>query len=70
MKDVQKMPGADNDSGHNLLFAKIFTRLKKIIKFQKGKPRWDRENLYAQRQKLQDALEEKLGARESKSRNV
>ena len=37
-KDV---PGADIDSDHNLLVAKIRTRLKKIITFQKSRPRWD-----------------------------
>jgi endonuclease/exonuclease/phosphatase family metal-dependent hydrolase len=38
MKDVQTMHGADIDSDHNLLTAKFCTRLKKIIKTQKGKP--------------------------------
>jgi hypothetical protein len=32
---VQTLPGADIDSDHNLLVAKICTRLKKIISFQK-----------------------------------
>jgi hypothetical protein len=62
MKYVQTMPGGDIDSDHNLLFAKICTRFKIIIKFQKGKPRWALQKLYAQRQKVQDSLEEKLGA--------
>jgi len=35
VKDVQTLPGADIDSDHNLLVAKICTRLKKIIRFQK-----------------------------------
>jgi hypothetical protein len=48
IKDVQTMPGADTASDHNLLFAKICNRLKKIIKFQKGKPRWDLKKLHAQ----------------------
>jgi hypothetical protein len=39
MKEVQIMPPADTDSDHNLLVAKICTRLKEFIKFQKGKPR-------------------------------
>ena len=30
VKDVQTLPGADIDSDHNLLVAKICTRLKKI----------------------------------------
>jgi exonuclease III len=43
MKDVQTLPGADIDSDHNLLVAKICTRLKKITRFQKQKPRWGLE---------------------------
>ena len=41
VKDVQTLPGADNDSDHNLLVAKLKKRLKKIIRFQKSTPRWD-----------------------------
>jgi hypothetical protein len=33
--------------------------LKKIMKFQKGKPRWHLENLYAARQKAENFVEEK-----------
>ena len=33
VKDVQTLPGADIDSDHNLLVAKICTRLKKFIRF-------------------------------------
>jgi hypothetical protein len=50
-------PGADIDSDHNLLVAKIGTRLKRIIRFQKKKPRWDLEELQAQGQKVQESLE-------------
>jgi hypothetical protein len=46
MKDVQTLPGADVDSDHNLLVAKICTILKKIIRFQ-GKQRCHLEKLYA-----------------------
>jgi hypothetical protein len=49
MKDVQTLPGAVTDPDHNLLVAKICTRLKKIIRFQKDKPRWDAQKLYAQK---------------------
>jgi len=49
------------DSDHNLLVAKICTRLKKIIRFQKGKSPWDLEKLYTQKQRVQDTLEGKLG---------
>ena len=66
VKDVQTLPGADIDSDHNLLVAKVCTRLKKIIRFQKSRPRW----LYAQRQSVQDTLEEKLGASECESGNA
>jgi endonuclease/exonuclease/phosphatase family metal-dependent hydrolase len=48
VKDVQTLPGTDIDSDHNLLVAKICTRLKKIMRFHKKKPRWDLEKLYAQ----------------------
>jgi len=56
MKDVQTLPGADIDFDHNLLVAKICTRLKKIVKIQKGKPRWDLETLHVQRQRVQNNL--------------
>jgi hypothetical protein len=36
-KDVQKMPRTDVVCDHKLLDANICTRLKKVIKFQKGK---------------------------------
>ena len=52
VKDVQTLTGADIDSDHNLLVAKICTRLKKIISFQKRKPQWDLEKLYAQLQSV------------------
>jgi len=60
--DMQTLPGADIVSDHNLLVAKVRTRLKKIIRFQKNRLRWDLEKLYDQRQSVQDTLEEKLGA--------
>ena len=59
---MQTLHGADIDSDHNILVAKICTRLKKIIRFQKRRPQWDLEKLYAQRHRVQDTLEEKLGA--------
>ena len=67
VKDKQTLPGADIDSDHNLLVAEVHTRLKKIIRFQK---RWDLEKLYNQRQRVQDTLEEKLGAIECESGNT
>ena len=72
VKDVQTLPGADIDSDHNLLVAKIHTRLKKILRFQKSRPRWDLdlEKLYAHRQNVQDILEEKLGAIECEIGNA
>jgi hypothetical protein len=45
VKDFQTLPGADIDSDHNLLVDKICTRLKKIIRFQKRKPKWDLKKL-------------------------
>jgi hypothetical protein len=46
VKDVQVMRGTDIDSDHNLLVGNICTKLKKIMKSQKGKPRWDLQKLY------------------------
>jgi endonuclease/exonuclease/phosphatase family metal-dependent hydrolase len=48
LKDVHTLPGTDFDSDRNFLVAKICTRLKKIIRFQKRRPRWDLEKLYTQ----------------------
>jgi len=70
VKDVQTLPGSDIDSDHNLPVAKVHTRLKKIIRFQKSRPRWDLEKLYAQRQRVDDTPEEKLGALECESGNA
>jgi hypothetical protein len=67
---VQTVPGPDIDSDQNLLVAKICTRLKKIIRFQKGRPQWDLEKLYTQKQKVQDTLEGKFGEIECDSKNV
>jgi len=44
--------------------------LKKIIRFQKRRPQWDLEKLYAQGQRAQDTLEGKLGAIECDSGSV
>jgi len=46
MNDVWTLSGADIDSDHNLLIAKIHTKLQKIMKSQK--PRWHLEKLHAQ----------------------
>jgi len=62
VKDVQTLPGADIDSDYNLLVSKFRTRLKKIVRFQKSRSRWDLEKLYAQRQRMQDTLEGKFCA--------
>jgi len=61
VKDVQTLAEADIDSDHNLLVAKICTRLKKIIRFQEI-PQWDLEKLYTERQRVQNNLKETLGA--------
>ena len=70
VKDVQILRGEDIDSDHNLLVAKICTRLKKIIRFQKRRPQWDLEKMCIQKQTVQDTLEGKLGAIECDSGNV
>jgi hypothetical protein len=69
---MQTMCGADVDSDHNLLVVKVRTSLKKIIRFQKRRPRWYLEKLCAQKKKkrVQDTLEEKFGAIECGSGNV
>jgi hypothetical protein len=69
VKDVQTRPGADIASDHNLLVAKICTRLKKIIRFQKRRPQWDLEKLYTQKRTVQDTLEGKISAIECDSGN-
>jgi len=70
VKEVQTLPGADIDSDNNFLVAKICTRFKKIIRFQKRRPRLDLEKLYAQWPRVQDTLEEKLGAISCENGNV
>jgi hypothetical protein len=70
VKDVQTLPGADIDSDHNLLVAKICTTLKKTIRFHKRRPQWNLEKLYNQKQRVQDTVERKLGAIECDSGNV
>jgi hypothetical protein len=70
VKDVQTLPGADIDSDHNLLVAKICTKLKKIIRFQKKRPQWDLKKLYTQKRRVQDTLKGKLCAIGCDSGNV
>jgi hypothetical protein len=65
-----RQSGADIDSDHNLLVAKTCTRLKRIIRLQKRKSILDLEKLQAQRQKVQEFLEEKLPAGDCVNRNV
>jgi hypothetical protein len=48
MKEVQTLPRADTVSVHNLLVAKISTRLKKITRLKKGKSKWELEKFCAQ----------------------
>ena len=55
---------------HNLLVAKFCTRLKKIIRFQTRRPSWELGKLYAQRQRVQDTLEEKFGLIECEGMSV
>ena len=70
VKNVQTLPGADIDSDHNLLVANVRTSLKNIIRSQKSRLRCDLEKLYAQRQRVQDTLEEKLCTIECESGNA
>jgi len=48
---MQKLRGADIYCDSNWLGGKMCIGLKKIVKFQKGKPRWKVENLYVLRRK-------------------
>jgi hypothetical protein len=41
-----------------------------MLRFQKSRPRWDLEKLYAERQRVKNILKEKLGAIERESRNA
>jgi type I site-specific restriction endonuclease len=41
-----------------------------MIRFQKRRPTWDLDKLYAQRQRVQETLEEKLSAIECESGNA
>jgi hypothetical protein len=61
---------ADIDSDHNLLVAKICTRLKKSVRFQKRTPQRDLEKLYTQKHTVHHTLEGKLGIIECESGNV
>jgi hypothetical protein len=65
-----RQPGADIDYDHSLLVAKICTRLKRIVRFQKRKPIRDLEILQSQRQKVQESSEEKLRAGDCVNKNV
>jgi len=41
----------------SVLVVQICTRMKKIVTFERGKPSWDLEKLYAKRQQVQDTPE-------------
>jgi len=57
IKIMQKLRGADIYCDSNWLGGKMFIGLKKIVKFQKGKPRCKVENLCVQRQKAKNFVE-------------
>ena len=67
---MQTLLGAGIDSDHNLLVAKICTRLKKMLRFHQSRTQWDLQKLYVQRQRVQNILEEKIGAIGRDSGNV
>ena len=54
---VQKLCGVGIYCDSNLLDAKMCITLKKIMKFQMGKPRWSVEYLYGVRQKAENFVE-------------
>jgi hypothetical protein len=70
MQNVQNFPEVEINSEHSLIFGNTVTRLKKIIRFVKRKPKWDLQKLYTQQPKVQDALEEALCAMECESGKV
>jgi len=60
--ELQALPGAGIDSIHNLLlffFSKIYTRLKKIIGFRKGKPILALQKSHTRRKSVQDTVEKR-----------
>ena len=57
---MQKLRAASIYCDSDFVNAKMCIRLKKIINFQKGKPRWNVENLYAVRQEPENFVEDKL----------
>ena len=59
---MQTLPRADIDPDHNLLVAKICIRLKKTLRFHQRRTQLHLQKLYIQRQRVQDTLEEKIGA--------
>ena len=69
MKDLQK-PGADIDSDHNLLVAKIYVRLKEIVQLPKSNTKVESGDVVCSTRESASSLEEKLGAIECGSRNV
>jgi hypothetical protein len=69
MKDLQN-PGADIDSDHNLLVAKVYVRLKETVQFPKNNTKVESgEVIYSTRESA-STLEEKLGEIECESGNV
>jgi len=54
---VHELRGAGVYSYSSVLGVKMCIRLKKIMKFQKGKQKWNVEKLYAARQKVEKFVE-------------
>ena len=57
--ELQALPGADIDSTHSLLLSKIYTRLKKIIGFRKGKAVMALQKSHTRRKSVQDTVEKR-----------
>jgi hypothetical protein len=57
IKIMQKLRGLDIYCDSNRLGVNMFIRMKRNLKFQKGKPRWKVEDLYVQRQKAKNFVE-------------
>ncbi|XP_026482140.1 craniofacial development protein 2-like [Ctenocephalides felis] len=60
VKDVNTFPGADIDSGHNLLTTDIETKLKNIRKTGKKRQRWNLKNLRNNKIVVRREMETKL----------
>jgi hypothetical protein len=58
MNEVQEIRGEGVRCDSKLLDGKMCIREKEMTKYQRGKPRWNVENLYAVQQKAENFVED------------